>query len=121
MLAVLQRDADIAGRLDWETHDADGTVVRVHQHAGPTMLAGRGDATYSARVVAFRQGDTTLFRHFVAVTPPVPRRGTPGDAPNPAGLRIGFCGALRRAAAVHGAAPGQPDGEEKLPVWSRRR
>lgn len=33
MLAALQRDADLAGTLNWETHYVDGTVVRAHQHA----------------------------------------------------------------------------------------
>jgi transposase len=33
VLAVLQRAADRAGRLDWTTHFVDGTVVRAHQHA----------------------------------------------------------------------------------------
>jgi hypothetical protein len=31
--AALQRDADRAGRLDWQTHFVDGTIVRAHQHA----------------------------------------------------------------------------------------
>lgn len=33
ILKVRQRDADIAGKLDWDTHYVDGTVVRAHQHA----------------------------------------------------------------------------------------
>jgi transposase len=33
VLSVLQRDADGAGHLDWDTHYVDGTVVRAHQHA----------------------------------------------------------------------------------------
>ena len=33
MLAALQRDADRAGQLDWNTYYVDGTVVRAHQHA----------------------------------------------------------------------------------------
>lgn len=33
MLAALQRAADVAGQLDWETHYVDGTVIRAHQHA----------------------------------------------------------------------------------------
>jgi transposase len=33
VLAALQRRADVAGALDWRTHDVDGTVIRAHQHA----------------------------------------------------------------------------------------
>lgn len=25
--------ADVAGRIDWEVHFVDGTIVRAHQHA----------------------------------------------------------------------------------------
>jgi transposase len=33
ILADLQAEADAEGRLDWELHLVDGTVVRAHQHA----------------------------------------------------------------------------------------
>ena len=33
VLAALQRQADIEGRLDWSLHFVDSTVVRAHQHA----------------------------------------------------------------------------------------
>lgn len=33
ILAVVQRQADAAGELDWALHFVDGTVVRAHQHA----------------------------------------------------------------------------------------
>ena len=33
VLEALQRAADGAGELDWETHYVDGAVVRAHQHA----------------------------------------------------------------------------------------
>jgi transposase len=33
VLAALQRQADVDGRLDWTLHFVDGTVVRAHQHA----------------------------------------------------------------------------------------
>jgi transposase len=29
----LQRQEDAAGKIDWEIHFVDGTVVRAHQHA----------------------------------------------------------------------------------------
>jgi transposase len=31
--AALQRQADAAGRVDWELQFVDGTVIRAHQHA----------------------------------------------------------------------------------------
>ena len=33
ILDKLQNQADSQGRLDWETHYVDGTIVRAHQHA----------------------------------------------------------------------------------------
>ena len=89
--------------------------------AGPTVLGGPRGGTYAVRVVAFRRGDTTLFRHFVAVGLPAHGRPGPVDSMSLGSGQIGFCGALGRAAAVHGAAPRGPNGEETLPVWTRRR
>lgn len=37
LLAALQRAADHDGRLDWDTHDADSTVIRAHQHAAGAL------------------------------------------------------------------------------------
>jgi len=97
-------------------------------HAEPTRLADRYGAAYAARVVAYRVGDSTHFRHFVSVAPP--EGGWPAaydsvtaDGPHvslsPSGSPIGFCGALGQAARVHGTAPSEPDGEEKLELWTR--
>lgn len=33
IFAAVQQEADAAGKLDWEIHYVDGTVVRAHQHA----------------------------------------------------------------------------------------
>lgn len=33
LFAELQRQADAEGRLNWDVHFVDGTVVRAHQHA----------------------------------------------------------------------------------------
>ena len=33
LVEALQREADRARRLDWQTHYIDGTIVRAHQHA----------------------------------------------------------------------------------------
>lgn len=42
ILARLQQQADAEGRLNWEIHHVDGSVIRAHQHAagakrGPLM------------------------------------------------------------------------------------
>ena len=97
-------------------------------HAQPTSLPGWYGATYSVRVVAFRVGDSTHFRHFIGVAPPAGGWPAAHDSVtadgrqvsvNPSGATIGFCGALGRAAQVHGTAPPNPDGEEKLGIWTR--
>ena len=33
LFAEIQRQADAEGRLNWDVHFVDGTVVRAHQHA----------------------------------------------------------------------------------------
>lgn len=33
VFAQLQQHSALAGRLDWEVHYVDGTIVRAHQHA----------------------------------------------------------------------------------------
>jgi hypothetical protein len=96
--------------------------------AAPTRLDAWSGGTFAARVVAVRMGDGTHFRHFIGVAPPVGGWPVAYDSVtaegrhvvvNPAGATIGFCGALGRAARVHGTAPNEPDGEEKLDIWTR--
>jgi transposase len=56
VLEALQRAADRAGRLDWATHDVDGTVVRAHQHAAGAVggqdaeALGRSRGGFSTKV-----------------------------------------------------------------------
>ena len=33
VFATLQEQADAEGKLDWDKHYVDGTVIRAHQHA----------------------------------------------------------------------------------------
>lgn len=113
------------GLTDASSSQAGDTI---RAEAGPTRLEDRFGATYSARMVAFRRGDSTLYRYFVVVAPP------PGGWPpthdsvtatgahisvNPAGSVIGFCTAIASRSQNHGTAPKAPDGEESLPVWRR--
>jgi transposase len=44
ILAALQQQADHAGRVDWDLHFVDSTVVRAHQHA-----AGAKGGTHKQR------------------------------------------------------------------------
>jgi hypothetical protein len=100
----------------------------VWAHAEPTRLEDWHGGTFAARVVAFRAGDSTHFRHFIGTAPPIGGWPAAYDsvttdgrhlAINPAAATIGFCGALGRAAQLHGTAPREPDGEEKLDIWTR--
>jgi hypothetical protein len=89
--------------------------------AGPTALAdgagGVAGGVYAARVVAFRRGDTTVFRPFVAAR----ARGAVGaDSAGPGALTISFCGAIGRAAQAGGTAPRDPEPDDSLAQWRRR-
>lgn len=86
--------------------------------AGATVLAARGGRAYAARVVAYRRGDSTHFRHFVALAEPAP--GLVADPVNASARRIVFCADIGRAARVGGTAPRESDGEEQRAVWQRR-
>jgi len=50
------QQADAVGKIDWEVHFVDGTVVRAHQHAagargGPEAQAlGRSHGGFSTKV-----------------------------------------------------------------------
>jgi len=57
LLAALQRQADVAGKLDWSVHFVDGTTIRAHQHAAgarggdpETEALGRGRGGFSPQV-----------------------------------------------------------------------
>ena len=97
--------------------------------AGPNRLDGWSGGTFSARMVAFRRGDSTLYRYFVHVVPPAGGWPPPYDtvtmdgrgvSVNPAGSMIGFCQTIARVSGNHGTSPSQPNGEESLAVWRRR-
>jgi hypothetical protein len=81
---------------------------------GPTVLSRpTGAGLYAARVVAYRRGDTTLVRPFVAVRPA-------GDV-NVGHLSIPFCGDAMRAAQAGLTATGEELRDDSLPIWRRRR
>jgi hypothetical protein len=40
LLEVLQAEADRQGRVDWDLHFVDSTIVRAHQHAAGARRAG---------------------------------------------------------------------------------
>jgi hypothetical protein len=88
-------------------------------HAGPTPV-GDPAIVSESRVVAYRHGDSTHFRHFVAIAPHATGRPQRADTSNLAGHRIGLCARILRAAAIPSWAPREPTGEETLDVWKRR-
>lgn len=97
--------------------------------AGPTRLDGWSGGTYSARMVAFRRGDSTLYRYFVVASPPAGGWAPAYDSVtiagrvvgvNPAASAIGFCQTIAKVSNNHGTSPGEPNGEESLAVWRFR-
>ena len=82
--------------------------------AGPTVLGdSTGRVVHAARVVAFRRGDSTLFRPFVAIAS--------GDSTAVGRRRIELCGAAMREARTAAVAPRDEERDRSLPVWRRRR
>lgn len=74
-------------------------------NVGPTRLVGYDGRPIEARLVAYRAGDSTHFRTFVATG---------------ASQAIQLCQQISRAAPVSGVALREPDGDETLSVWRRR-
>jgi hypothetical protein len=77
-------------------------------------------ATFWSRAVAFPQKDSTHFRLYVAIVPPV--GGWPRAVPASSSVHSGIpaCEAVARASGVRWIKrAGDPGDEEKLPVWSR--
>ena len=101
-----------------------GDTIRVQ--AGPTRLADWYGDTFLAGVVAFRHGDSTLFRYFVAPAPPpggwspsrdsVTATGTHVIV-NPEGRMVGLCAGISNIAKIDHTAPQAPNGEESMAVW----
>jgi len=62
ILAELQADADAQGKVDWEIHFVDGSVVRAHQHAAgaqkgaATKPSGAAGAASAPRSTSARRG-----------------------------------------------------------------
>ena len=88
---------------------ADSSWVR----AGPTALAQRGGGTYTTRVIAYWDGQSTRFRQYVSLVP------SASDSLNEGARTISFCGAAGQAADVQAITPREPTGEESLKLWTR--
>ena len=78
-------------------------------NVGPSRLSGYEGRLIEARMVAYRAGDSTHFRTFVATC-----------ASLATSQAIELCQQISRAAPVGGVTLREPDGEEKLSVWRRR-
>jgi len=80
---------------------------------GPSTVAREGGiGIVTARVVAYRRGDTTLVRPFSSVQP--------GALANLGALHIGFCGEVIRAAKAETTQPPNEEPDDSLPLWRRR-
>jgi hypothetical protein len=91
------------------SHQADTAWAQ----AAPTALSRpAGTGVYAARVVAYRRGDTTLVRPFVAVK-------TDGVV-NTGSLTIQFCGDITREAKAMTTTPRNGEPDDSAPVWRRR-
>lgn len=79
----------------------------------PTALSRPASTgVYAARVVAYRHGDTTFVRPFVAVRT--------DDAVNTGNLTIPFCGDVAREAKALTTAPRDGAPDDSALVWRRR-
>ncbi len=58
VLAALQRQADVDGRLDWVLHFVDSTVVRAHQHAAGAKGGTRRPKPWAAAGAGSRPSGT---------------------------------------------------------------
>ena len=65
----------------------------------------RQDSIVRVRAVAFRKGDSTLYRNFVTASGPA----------------ISTCQRIAVAAAIPGLTPRNPTGEESMAVWKTGR
>lgn len=91
------------------SHQADTAWAE----GGPTVLARPGGTgLFAARVVAYRRGDITLVRPFIAVRP--------DSEVNAGRLSIPFCGDAIRVAEAMTTAPRVEERDDSLPVWRRR-
>ena len=91
------------------SHQADTAWAE----GGPTVLArAAGTGTYAARVVAYRRGDSTLVRGFIAVK----ADGTASGL----NLLIPFCADVIREAKAATTTPRHEERDDSMPVWRRR-
>jgi hypothetical protein len=84
------------------------------------LSEGPAGAHYASRLTAYRAGDTTRLRYFLAIAPA--RRGwrVATDSVQAAQRVVPLCAAIARAAAIPAWAPREPTGEEAAPVWRPR-
>ena len=75
-------------------------------NVGPSKISAYEGRPIEARMVAYRAGDSTHFRTFVATSE---------------SQAIPLCQQISQAAPVGGVTLREPDGEEKLSVWRRRQ
>ncbi len=104
ILDNVQRQADSRGKLDWEIHYVDGTIIRAHQHAAGAKgsqaeaeALGRSQGGFSTKIhvradgngqpltfvlTAGQRHETVAFEHLMTqLAVPRPGRGRPHQRP----------------------------------------
>ena len=106
------------GLLDarWE-HQADTAWAT----ASLTELPQQGGAVrYASRMVGYQKGDSTHFRTYVTIQPPLVGWQLADTADGAATRRrSAACNAIARAAAVNASASAAATGEETFTVWGK--
>ena len=87
--------------------------------AGPTQIGGANGALFASRAVAYWHGDSTHFRYYVSVGPPMRGGVQTSDSVDAGKLLLGLCAQVARAAAIGWSAPRSPTGDETLQIWTR--
>lgn len=103
------------------TRSADTVTVQ----GGPTVIDSLTVDTvyrsYATRAVAYRVGDTTRFRYFVAMDPAPRGIRQPSDAASRARQRLlDLCADIVRNYGMRSTEPREANGEDTLAVWRAR-
>jgi hypothetical protein len=93
----------------------DTVLVR----GGPSDRGAPSPDRFASRMVAFQNGDSTRFRWYWSIVPPVDQLASTTPTTSPGGRGIGFCGEIGKLVAIKGWAPRDPTAADSIPVWQR--
>jgi hypothetical protein len=87
-------------------------------HAGPSSAPMRTtNVLYESGALAYRTGDSTKFRYFVAISAPPGGWIRSSDSVAASAGDLDFCADIARRASIRWSAPKSPTGEESMPLW----